>query len=276
LYMENPVLIRATIVFEQNLVVKDYTAKLVKSLLINSNPLLEEIFTRREGPKPIHITPLYTYKQNEKTGEKQMEPVYTRYIPTGSTSKPPGINRIKPIELKAGREYFFYIGTNASLLNLVLLGLSNVDRFDFGSETVAINRLDFEVKYIDIEREAERIESILESSSNGYLKIVFESPTLLKDPLAIARWKKKKLFFPLPEAVFSTPFYMALLDTGRYKTSLFKKCMVYVKSAFDIPYTALKTINLVWYIYDAKPLPALIGYTKYYIDTQLLNHIKNH
>jgi len=88
--------------------------------------------------------------------------------------------------------------------------------------------------------------------------------------------EEEETVLPSTRSSFSTPFYMALLDTGRYKTSLFKKCMVYVKSAFDIPYTALKTINLVWYIYDAKPLPALIGYTKYYIDTQLLNHIKNH
>jgi hypothetical protein len=46
MYVENPVVIKASVTFERDLYVKDYTAKLVKSLLISGNPELGELFSR--------------------------------------------------------------------------------------------------------------------------------------------------------------------------------------------------------------------------------------
>ena len=271
MYMEKPAVIKARIIFEHDLVVKDYTAKLVKTLLIAGNPELKEVFSASTGiPKPLHITPLYVYR----TERGKLEPVYVRFVPKGDTARPPSINRIRPIKLEAGVDYFFFVGVSATLFNSVLMGLSNAERFIFGSEVVAIDHIQYEVSYVDVEREADRMREVLESGSRVCVKAVFESPTLLKDPLAIARRKKKKLFLPLPEAVLATPVYMVLLDTGRYRSALFRKLMLYVRSVFDTPYTAVKTINIAWYIYENKPLPAMIGYAKYYVDAEILNLIQ--
>jgi hypothetical protein len=268
-YIENPVVVKATVTFKQDLVVKDYTAKLVKTLLIAGNPELGEVFNRSSSiPKPLHITPLYTYRQGRGGGK--LESVYAKLISRDSDARPPSVDRIKPVRLKAGWEYFFYVGANSSLASSVLLALSNVDRFVFGNELVGIDKLQYEVEYVDVEREAKGIRGFLESPGEGCVKVVFASPTLLKDPLAVSRQRKKKVFMPLPEAVLSTPIYMLLADTGRLRQSVFRRLTLYVKSVLDTPYTALKSVNIVWYVYDNKPLPALIGYVKYYLDADAL------
>jgi hypothetical protein len=276
MYMENPVVIKASVTFERDLYVKDYTAKLVKSLLISGNPELGELFSRAMAfpPKPIHLTPLYTHRIGRENQKRYIEPVYAKYIPSKPIAKPPDVNKLRPVRIEAGKEYFFYIGTNIKLMDNILLSLSNVNKFIFGNDVVAINQLRYEIEYVNVEKKAEEIRSILEASNKGYMKVIFNAPTLLKDPLVITRRKKRKLLLPLPEAVLSTSFFMTLIDMGRVRSSFFITCMRYIKSIFDIPYTVLKTINLVWYVYDNELLPALIGYVKYYIDSQLLRRIQ--
>jgi len=279
-YLENPVIIKVNVSFRNDLRIKDYTAKLVKSLLISGNPSLKEIFAKGESlsPKPIHITPLYTYnvdRNSERKQEEKIEAIYSRFIPKKSVAKPPKINKLKPVKIEAGRKYFFYIGTNMKLLNDVLLGLYDINRFIFGKETVDIDQLSYEIRYVDVEKESEEILEILETAKENYMKVVFNSPTLLKDPLVVMRRKKKKLLLPLPEAILSTPFLMVLIDRGKVRRNIFIRCMRYVKSIFDIPYTTLKTINLVWYVYDNEVLPAMIGYVKYFIDYQILQYAQS-
>jgi len=276
-------LINVQVIFRKSIYIKDYTAKLVKTLLINGNPKLEEVFSKGKDlpPKPIHITPLYTTLiakddskgiNKKKLQEEKKKAIYTKLIPIRSTAKPPSLNKLKPVRIEAGKKYFFYIGTSMSLLNDVLIGLSNVGEYTFGKSTVYIDSLSYEIRYIDVDKESERIASLMEGQGEGVtsIKITFESPTLLKDPLVIMRRKKKKLLLPLPEAILSTPLLMVLIDKGRLRRSIFLKCMRYIKSVFDIPYTALKTVNLVWYVYDNEVLPAIIGYVKYFIDDQVL------
>jgi len=210
-----PAIIRAEIILGDTIIIKDYTAKLVKSILINGNPRLKEIFSRGKDmpPKPIHITPLYIVKE----GNKKLQAVYTKLIPRGSTAKPPSLSKLKPVRIEAGKKYFFYIGTSMSLLNDVLIGLSNVGEYTFGKSTVYIDSLSYEIHYIDVDKESERIASLTEGQREGVtsIKVTFESPTLLKDPLVIMRRKKKKLLLPLPEAMLSAPFLMVLIDKGR-------------------------------------------------------------
>jgi len=277
-----PIVIKVQVVFERDIFIKDYTAKLVKSLLISGNPRLEEVFARGKNlpPKPIHITPLYTTSLS-KDGKKKRETVYTKYIPKDSTAKPPKVSRLRPVRIETGKTYFFYIGTNLSLLSDVLLGLSNIGKFVFGKWVVDVENISYEIHYIDLEKESEEITNILlknigrNNKERLQVKIVFESPTLLKDPLAIMRKKKKKLLLPLPEAIFSVPMFMMLIDKGRFRSSVFLRCMRYLKSVFDIPYTVLKTVNLVWYVYDNEVLPAMIGYVKYFVDNQILQYVQS-
>jgi len=269
-----PAVIKVQVVFGKNIFIKDYTAKLVKSLLISGNPELEEIFSKGKDlpPKPIHITPLYiTSTTND--GKEKKRAVYTKFIPSRSMAKPPSLSKLRPVKIEAGRRYLFYIGTPTSLLSDVLIGLSNVGEFDFGKNIVHIDDLSYEILYVDVDKESEKIINFIEKQGeNASIKVTFESPTLLKDPLVIMRKKKKKLLLPLPEAVFSIPFLMILINKGRLRRSIFLRCMRYIKSIFDIPYTILKTVNLVWYIYDNEILPAMIGYVKYFIDHQILQH----
>ena len=272
-----PVIIRARVVFEGDILIKDYTAKLVKSLLISGNPKLKEVFSRGKDlpPKPIHISPLYITSMIKDNKEKK-KAVYTKLIPNRSTAKPPSLSRLKPVKIEAGKKYFFYVGMSISLLDDVLVGLSNVGEFNFGKNIVYIDNLGYEIRYVDVDKESEKIISLIErrEEETTSIKVIFESPTLLKDPLAIMRSKKKKLLLPLPEAILSTPFLMVLIDKGRTRRSIFLRCMRYVKSIFDIPYTALKTVNLVWYTYDNEVLPAMIGYVKYFIDRVVFNYVR--
>jgi len=88
------------------------------------------------------------------------------------------------MRLEAGREYSFYIGTTQMLLADVLHGLSSVDKFVFGRGEVVVDCMSYELEYVNVEAEAEGVNRPLESSGAS-VKVVFESPTLLKDPLAI-------------------------------------------------------------------------------------------
>ena len=269
-----PTIIKVQVVFGKNIFIKDYTAKLVKSLLISGNPKLEEIFSKGKDlpPKPIHITPLYiTLTTND--GKEKKRAVYTKFIPSRSTAKPPSPSKLKPVKIEAGKRYFFYIGTPTNLLSNVLISLSNVGEFNFGKNIVHVDNLSYEIHYIDVDKESEKMINFMEKhEENMSIKVTFESPTLLKDPLVIMRKKKKKLLLPLPEALFSTPFLMILINKGMLRRSIFLRCMRYIKSIFDIPYTTLKTVNLVWYVYDNEILPAMIGYVKYFIDHQILQY----
>ena len=73
-----PIKITVEVEFENDITVKDYTAKLVKTFLISGNPELEEIFSRGKNmsPKSVHITPLF-----ENEGKEKMRAVYPYLIP---------------------------------------------------------------------------------------------------------------------------------------------------------------------------------------------------
>jgi len=267
----NPVSIKVRIVFENDFLIKDYTSKLVKSILISGSKTLEEIFTKEKWePKPIHITPLFKIEGSKKSA------VYTRYIPSKETASPGGIlERLKPIKIYGGVEYVFYIGTPLDLENEFLNSLAGVDRVLFGKEHVVVKRVMIEKEYIDLQEESVKLSEKLVSRDVDSIKIIFESPAMLKDPLVVHRERKKKIFYPLPEAVLSTPIYMILVSQGRLRKSVYIKVLRYIKTIFDTPYTTLKTVNIAWLVYNNKLVPGLIGYTKYFIDKQALTMAMN-
>lgn len=257
-------LISVRVSFKDDVVIKDYTAKLVKTLLINGNPRLEELFSKGRGlpPKPIHITPLYATVA--EGGRSKKEAIYTRYVAGSDTVKPPPIEKLKPVKIQGGKEYLFYTGVSLNLLNEVLAGLSNVGRLSFGRSTVYVDNLKYEVSYLDVGRKVEEVRKALNSS--GQLKAVFESPTLLRDPLTPYK-SRFRLLVPLPEAVLAVPLLMCLLDLGRYRLSLFIKLALCIRSSLSMSYSATRTTRVIWYVYDGKLLPAMVGYVKYYLNT---------
>jgi len=263
-------LIKAEIRFRNNFYINDYTAKIIKTLLINGNPKLSEIFTvNTHMPKPIHITPLFI----EENGKKKA--IYPKYIPPHNTAQFKALKQQKEttsIKIFSSKKYVFYVGINIELLDDLLKGLSNVDSFIFGNETIEVEDISIHVDYIDIAGESSKIWNDLANGKIKHIKIVFESPTLLKKPLVVLRHRKKKTFNPMPEAVFSVPLYMSLADSGRLR--LYRRCVMGVASIFDDTYAIRRTVDLIWYLYDNKWLPALIGYAKYVIDYETLKHIQ--
>ena len=271
MYLENPVIVEVTVSFNKDIVVKDYTAKLIKSLLISGNPKLEELFSKSVSiiPKPIHITPLYAIEKTDRIAK--LKAVYTKFVPKGSTAKPPELIMLEPVNIEGGREYSFLIGISIHSLEEVLRGLTGVERFVFGNRTVEVDSLSYELHYIDVEKESESIKRGLEER-NTTVKVTFMSPTVLVEPLTIVK-KRKKFFLPTPSAVFFMPFVMVLFDVGKLRKSLLVKAMHCLESVLSTPYTALKTVDLVWYVYDNDVLPALIGYIKYFVDHSALSTV---
>ena len=117
-----PAVVTVKMEFSSSFTVKDYTAKLVKTLLISGNPALEKLFEKgeRTPPKPIHITPLYA----EQGGA--LRPFYSRYVPRDRRRLgPPPREAVKPVRIEDERRYYFYVGVSLSLLPDVLAALSN-------------------------------------------------------------------------------------------------------------------------------------------------------
>lgn len=272
MYVELPILITVRVSFERGFTTKDYTGKLVKTLLMQGNKNLVEVFESGSPfpPKPIHVSPLYDLSGGDGKGKK---PVYARYIPRcGEMAKP---NRnIEPIAIEADKEYLFHVGVSSDLAEEVFKALAEADRLSYGNNTIPVSSLSYETEYTDIARRGEEIEAKL--SSSQALKIVFSSPALLKDPLVLAwaRRAKKKIMIPLPEAVLSMPLIMLLIDLGRFRQSLYIKMLRYIKTALDTTYSMLGTAKLVWYVYDNKIEPGVIGYIKYKIDRDSTQRIE--
>jgi hypothetical protein len=265
--MEGPTQIKVFVKFSKSFKVMDYTGKFVKSLLISGCPHIEEVFAKASSfpPKPIHISPLYIHT------EKGIRAVYPRWVPKGYIVKEVvSTAQVKPILIESGRTYFFYVGTSAGLLEKVLQALAGVDRFTFGHFKIAIDDLRYEVDYLDVNKEADKVRKALEDSN--YLKVVFSSPTLLRDPLALYK-SKFRVLIPLPEAVLATPLLMYLLDLGRYRRTLLLKLALFIRSALNLPYSTMETARTVWYVYDNKLLPAMIGYAKYYPNADVIARI---
>lgn len=271
-----PVVVTAEVEFASSFMVGDYTAKLVKTMLIAGNPALARLFERvgDAHPKPIHITPLYA---------EPGKPIYPRYVPKDRKHlAPPPREAVRPVRIEEGRKYRFYVGVPLSLLPGVLTALTSCDSFEFGQWEVSVRDTSFAIDYVDVEARAKELVSQLEKVLDweggplqAELKVTFSTPALFKDPFAVGRWRKKrKLLVPLPDAVLSVPLYMLLLDKGIYRQSLYLRLLRYIKTVFDLPYTERGTAWLVWYRYSGNLLPALIGYTAYFIDSEALGHAR--
>lgn len=271
MYLDLLGIIRAELSFEEDVFVKDYTAKLVKTLLVSGNQRLAEVFERDYGfPKLIHITPFFQFKLGAN-GRVEVVAVYSKYVSRGKFIKPKNLSeRLKPVKIRSGERYVFYVGVMRELLPEVLNALASADKLVFGATSIVIKHLSYEVKYVNLEDEVENVAGKIASDNVNCVKVVFESPTMLKDPLVFTRKRKRKLFVPIPEAVFSTPIYITLIGEGKLKYTTYMKALMCVKSVLDMPYSIIRDVSVAWLVYRNKPIPGLIGYAKYYLDRTAL------
>ena len=240
-----------------------FTGKLVKSLLIDAEPRLKPLFEKSSGspPKLIHVTPLY-----EDNGGGRVRCVYS------SASVDTINSRLLSVEkVKVNGVYRFYVGfvetrqsgvggADFDLVYNSLLNVSGRHRFGgyvFDSELVSVRVEDV---YGLVHEIIGRLGKSLEK-----LRIVFASPTLLRDPL---RSSKHKSLVPTPMNIFSTPIYTYLYLMGRLKPKTFYRSIIMMHRLFNEPYSLYSTTRIRWVVYEEgkKPIPALTGYVNLHLN----------
>jgi len=243
-----------------------YTSRLVKTILIRALPTLEDYFKPSKGPVPklIHVTPLY------RSSNSGVDCVYSYAVcksrPLIKCTGPPSI-----VELNG--EYFFYTGIYESSLrsiDIISALLNYAECFEFIKQKICVEvgKLEVVDSHILGVEVAERV-----LSSSG-VKVVFSSPTLLRDPLKTTR--KQKTLLPSPINVFATPIYIKLYATGSYKRGYFRRELIRVHRLFNETYSVLGGVKVKWIYYSDKPIPAITGYVNYRLDENYLNYLESH
>jgi len=238
-----------------------FTGKLVKSLLIDANPDLKPVFKKTSGPEPklIHITPLY------EANNDRIRCIYSqaRREPAKGNGKKPKVN---PVQLK-GR-YRFYIGFVESgrlgfdaVFNAVM-NLSGSHIFSnkvFNVEVLAIKSVDVEKHVRDI------VHALTGGNSKAKLRVVFASPTQLRDPFRLSKYKS---FAPISISIFSTPVYIYLYLARRLRQEEFYNTVIMMHRVLNEAHTVNDTVRKVWVLYESgkNPIPALIGYVNLHVN----------
>ncbi|MEM1528026.1 MAG: CRISPR system precrRNA processing endoribonuclease RAMP protein Cas6 [Zestosphaera sp.] len=229
-----------------------FTGKLVKSLVIDGNPLLKSFFEKVSGsaPKLIHVSPLYI--ERVINGRKQVK----------------CIHRYGDVYSNRTAKYCFYVGlVESSVVRSptsdevyrALLDLSGCHQF----RTHVLHVELLSVEAMDVAREARKVMSYL--NTLGKVKVVFSSPTLLRDPF---RGGKHKSLIPTPINMFSTPVYINLFLTGKFRQRTLTRMLITLHRLLNEPYSIYKTVRvmLVKYHEDKNPIPALIGYVNLFLN----------
>lgn len=232
-----------------------FTGKLVKSLLIDGNPRLKLFFEKASGgtPKLVHVTSLYV--ERVERGKLHVKCIH-------SLKNLNGFSR-----------FSFYVGfveTATAVSPTVdevysaLLNLSGHHRF--GANVFDVELVS--VESIDVVKEAKK--AVQDLARLGKMRVVFSSPTLLRDPFRVG---KHKSLTPTPMNIFSTPVYVNLYLMGRLRWRLLIRMLVALHRLLNEPYSIHETTKVIQIRYseDKKPIPALIGYVNLYLNKHYLD-----
>jgi len=244
-----------------------FTGKLVKSILIETEPSLKKFFEKKNGeaPKLIHITPLY------KINGDKIECIYSRVV-----SNKNGIPLVNPVKING--LYKFYIGfldgnLEGSLsYDMIFKTFTNISgKIFFKNHMFKVELVS--VREIDVEKISK--EAVRNLLKNGIIKIIFSSPTLLKDPF---REGKHKSLIPTPMNVFSVPASIYLYAYGRYSKKNLLQILKILHRVINETHSLIGdgtnrgTIEKVFIQYEEKknPIPSIIGYVNYRINQRHL------
>lgn len=244
-----------------------YTGKLVKTILINAYPIMKKLFepSRGSAPKPLHVSPIYRVKEDGR-----VECLYSYAIcrdkgkPIIKCEGPP-----RPVILDGS--YFFYFGFHSSLIDPFEFVNAIVDHsscFEFINQKICVSIREVEI-YDPTEISKDIVSNV---SKHGGLKIVFSSPTILRDPLRTRG--KFKTFLPTPENVFASPLYVALYVQGRLTHGKFRKELLRVRRLFNETYSVLSSVKIRWIYYSSRPEPALVGFVNYRLNNDYLEFLR--
>ncbi len=234
---------------DNNVLLPPFTGKVIKSLLIKANPAIEEIFSGRYTPKPIHVSTLIRIRDNGRYMY-----LWKKYGPEQDISMRLGI----------GQTAMFHIGFTEDVSHKVIDALMNLDGVELFN--ARWNVIEYEVEKInlpttDIPRQYSLDDAIA-------IKVEFRTPTLFLDPYKPSRYKR---FLPLPGIVFSYNVGDLLrMERG----SDYIETINLLNALLNETYSALETVKPIMYIYEGKGYPAVIGYIKYMIDWDLVEKTK--
>jgi len=241
-----------------------FTGKLVKSLLIDSDPQLKPLFEKIQGvaPKLIHITPLY----REVNGKVKC--VYSNVDYDEEKGVIRGVEKVRV----SGR-YHFYVGflerANEAGTQLTfdriynaLLNISG--RHPFGRTTFSVELVSAETIDVDYTTVL-LVKRLLKNPGRSKLRVVFSSPTLLRDPFRTA---KHKSLVPTPSNVFSTPIFILLYLAGRLTQRSLYRNIIILHRLFNETHSLYNTVRKRWIIYESgkKPIPVITNYVNYYFN----------
>jgi len=242
-----------------------FTGKLVKSLLIDSNPNMKQIFEKSSGiePKLIHISPLY------EVNNGKIRCIYSqvKHKPIKGDGKR---SKASPIQLKG--KYKFYVGFVESRgldFNTIFNTIMNLSgKHIFSNHVFNVEVLG--TRTIDVDRYAQNIVWSLIGDSHSKsgetrLRIIFSSPTLLRDPFRSA---KHKSLVATPINIFSTPIYIYLHLVNRLRQKELYSLAILMHRLFNEAHTIHDTVKKVWIFYESNKnqIPAIIGYVNLHLN----------
>jgi len=236
-----------------------FTGKLVKSLLIDANPRLKEAFEKSSGsePKLVHITPLY------ESVDGKVRCVYSQARWNGAGWEARWV--------RIDGRYWFYIGL-VEAGTRPGPGAEDIFRAvaDIGGRHVFSGHA-FDVELlrstsIDVASVARGLVQGLKGG-RGVLRVVFSSPTLLRDPFRSSRFKS---LVPVPANIFSTPLYTLLYLSGRLSQRGLRALSILMHRLFSEAHTLYDTTRKAWVYYERgkNPIPAVTGYVNLHLNQE--------
>ena len=226
-----------------------FSAKIVKRMLVATEPQVADLFQPSRGSKPklLHITPLYTVNEG-----KTKTVLYTSSVTRGY--------------------YKFYVGALdteevAPLLDAVY-SLAWLDSVQYAGSRIRVRITRIE-KLNVTQRATDAIQALAE---HGRIKIILASPTLLRDPLIPSKYKT---LIPSIMNLFATPVYINLYSRGRLRSRTYRRTLLRLHRALSIPPTFLGTskkpgtLRRLDLAYEpGRRVPTLIGYVNIYYNKE--------
>gem|GEM_PF-936292 len=235
-----------------------YSGKLVKTLVLSRLPDLQPHFQPAPSntPKLVHVSPLL------REVDGRVEAMYTS-LSCREVELAKCVNGSpRPVFLDGVYSFYFGFASSVAEPGRVLEALAGLNgEVEFMKQRIRVQTQ--QVDFLNPRLEASRI--LGEAVRVGGLKIVFASPTMLRDPFRRSRFKS---FIPTPVNVFSTPAFLYLTVKGLYKLGRFIRLLRVVHRVFNETYTALKTVRLTWFTYGKYPEPGITGYVKYAVNRE--------
>ncbi len=234
-----------------------FTGKVPKSLLIKSNPTLEEVFAKPtilevDGikitiPKPLRLTTLYINTSSGKVflWKKSLNDRNHLYLPPN-------------------RDACFLVGFDETVEEAVYDAVMGLDRLELFDAYWSISSLKVLESYkLPSSSHGIRLEGV------GAIRLVIRTPVKLVDPWAKSKYGR---FLPLAGIVFS--YNIGDLLRIWKRENGYWDLVGLVSASLRETYRILETAKPVKYVYDGKELPALGGSITYIVDWSIIDRVQ--